>query len=139
MADSNRILADKRFTFDPTIEADIKIASDLIRSQLQEFGEEGIAISFNGGKDCTLLLGLLDQCITKESQIQGFYCKTGETFQEIQDFIGYCEQRFPFLKLNSFDLPIKESLQEFLNKYPKIKGILIGNRRSDPNSGNFTF
>ena len=134
---SDSIQNDSRFILDP-IECKRNTAINLILEQLNLHGPCSVAISFNGGKDCTLLLGLLEKSLEIYSQnsveIQGFYSKS-ESFPELEEFILYSQQRFKFLKMNSFVGNLKSNLNEFILKFPKIKAIFIGNRNSDPNSG----
>jgi FAD synthetase len=122
---------DKRFIPDARIRHKIDQARDLIKKQMQEL-DNGIAIAFNGGKDCTLLLGILATLVESNVEIQGFYCAKNE-FKEVDEFLEAVKIHYKFLKLQKY-MDMKEGLRQFLKDNQKIKGILIGTRRSDPNS-----
>lgn len=132
---SRKVQSDQRFIVnEPLISKKILEAQDLIKSQIKDLGLEGLAIAFNGGKDCTLVLGILGTLWKNDREIHGFYCIKKEEFKEIRDFISVVEEKYRFLKLHQYSgKDMKAALKEFLEKNRSVKGILIGTRRSDPN------
>jgi FAD synthetase len=129
---SMKIQSDKRFKADPKIRYRIDQAKDVIKKQMKEFGNDGVAIAFNGGKDCTLLLGILATLVDSNVAIQGFYCSKKE-FKEVDEFLEAVKIKYKFLKLHKYS-DMKDGLRQFLQDNKNVKGILIGTRRSDPNS-----
>jgi len=127
----------------------IKIIEDSVRI----FGVEAIGISFNGGKDCTVLLHLLyvvlhhsdyqthfipNGCSNghhKSRSIKAFYATCHSTFPEIDEFVNFCETRYS-LDIGKYPRPIKQALETWHKENPEIKLILVGTRRGDPHSEN---
>lgn len=61
-------------------------------------GPDKIALSFNGGKDCTVLLDLVSRVLRKfgldkSSTLETIYVTEDEPFAEVQEFIADCEKR----------------------------------------------
>lgn len=106
---------------------------------LQQYPEECIGISFNGGKDCTVLLHLaycvLCKNIKKKPSLKAFYFRPLDPFPEIEEFIRLSVERYQ-LNLLTYKTPIKNSLWKLLEENPEIKVILMGTRYSDPHSDN---
>ncbi|KAK9767964.1 3'-phosphoadenosine 5'-phosphosulfate sulfotransferase [Basidiobolus ranarum] len=108
------------------------------------YGLEGLAISFNGGKDCTVLLHLLAaviyQCHNEKGgtpnnfpqhKIKAVYIRTPQPFDEVEEFVKICVRRYG-LDLISTPGPMKQGLQTYLDRRPEVKGVLVGTRRTDP-------
>lgn len=55
-----------------------------IRSWCQEFGVDGVYVSFSGGKDSTVLLDIASQY---DMEIKGMFCDTGLEYPEIRSFV----------------------------------------------------
>jgi FAD synthetase len=119
---------------------DKKDARAIIRKGLETYGE-GLALSFNGGKDCTVLLDLFHKERLNDglhNKIKVLYCcSQSEQFQEIESFVNDCKVKYS-LDMHCIQAPMKQALQQFLSECPEIKAILIGTRRTDPYSSNYT-
>lgn len=65
---------------------DVKIAKSKqrIREWVEHFGEDGVYISFSGGKDSTVLLDLVR---SEYPNVLAVYCDTGLEFPEVKEFI----------------------------------------------------
>lgn len=102
-----------------------------------------MALSFNGGKDCTVLLLLYHQyllayCKSKDIdmfKIKTLYVKSSNSFDEIDDFVIECQKYFD-LDLYTVPPPMCNALCSFLKENSNIKAIFIGTRLTDPYSGN---
>ncbi|ORX92716.1 adenine nucleotide alpha hydrolases-like protein [Basidiobolus meristosporus CBS 931.73] len=122
----------------------VQKALQVIERALVLYGLEGLAISFNGGKDCTVLLHLLAAAIYSQHlekggtasdfpkrAIQSIYIRTPQPFVEVEDFVKLCVDWYG-LDLLSTSGPMKAGLQYYLEQRPKIQGVLVGTRRTDP-------
>lgn len=68
-----------------------------IEQSIQKYGYQHVALSFNGGKDCTVLLELLRAAIAHLqvdlSKLQIIYFKEDDEFEEIKQFMRETQQR----------------------------------------------
>jgi 3'-phosphoadenosine 5'-phosphosulfate sulfotransferase (PAPS reductase)/FAD synthetase len=74
----------------------------IITQALEEHGEEGLSFSFNGGKDCTILLHLYAAVVTSfrkrkghslKKPIETLYVTTQNSFSDIEQFVSEAESR----------------------------------------------
>ncbi|RKP12981.1 hypothetical protein BJ684DRAFT_22916 [Piptocephalis cylindrospora] len=112
----------------------------LLRQVVETYGE-GLALSFNGGKDCTLLLYLLcaaleDSETMRSKPLPTVYITHNHPFNEVDEFIDQCVSRYG-LSLARENEPMKEGLSHFLSSSPiPVQAILVGIRFGDPYSSN---
>ncbi|CCE65619.1 hypothetical protein TPHA_0M00440 [Tetrapisispora phaffii CBS 4417] len=107
-----------------------------------------ISLSYNGGKDCQVLLIVYLSCLweyyKKGSQasfplaeLPAAFISLEECFPKLQDFIEFTAMKY---HLNLYKSPLHpdkkikmaDAFDIYLNEFPRIKGILIGIRRTDP-------
>lgn len=62
----------------------IKLTQSRIRQWVNEFGTDGVYISFSGGKDSTVLLHIVRELYP---EIPAVFCDTGLEYPEIRDFV----------------------------------------------------
>ena len=62
----------------------ILLTKDRIRQWVNEFGEDGVYVSFSGGKDSTVLLHLVRELYP---DVEGVFCDTGLEYPEIREFV----------------------------------------------------
>jgi len=104
-----------------------------------------VAFSFNGGKDCTVVLHLIRGCLQRRGS-QAFpsvlyFSSSGEdlkktnaslVFPEVVLFIKYCEAAFKF-KVNELK-GFKEGLASLVAPKGSLRGVLMGTRVGDPDA-----
>lgn len=102
---------------------------------------ESIAISFNGGKDCTVLLHLVAAVMSrlgyKDELIRTVFITYPNPFPHVDAFVKVSIIRY---KLECVYLPgpMKQALQQYLDISEfKPKAIFVGIRRTDPYAGKF--
>jgi FAD synthetase len=102
----------------------------------------GVSLSFNGGKDCVVLLHLFAAAYYKYFQdfdempkIQALYITHPNPFPEVEEFIKECVDRY-FLDMITIEDQMKLALTKYSEQRPEIKAILVGTRRNDPHGGN---
>lgn len=102
-------------------------------------------LSFNGGKDCTVLLDLLIDVledIHKQNDIRKdlkiVYIRTKGPFHEIESFVNQVEEHYG-VKLMVMEGEMKTTLQRILEKDNRLKACFMGTRRSDPYSEGLKF
>src|SRR5690606_25833743 len=103
-------------------------------------GFENVAISFNGGKDCTVLLDLFRRAATTvgyAGRLKVVYVRSKDPFPEMESFIQEILGRSDFSKFDLIeykDCGLKEGFEKFIND-SGTKGVLIGVRNTDPYAG----
>ncbi|EPX71772.1 FAD synthetase [Schizosaccharomyces octosporus yFS286] len=112
---------------------------------LDRYETSQIAMSFNGGKDCLVLLLLCIYCLRerygpslvkqKLSEIPFVFVRPKDEFDEMDKFVKSCEDLYG-LNIIRISLPMKEAFTLFLKLNPSIEAILIGIRRLDPHGKN---
>jgi FAD synthetase len=106
----------------------------VLKEALAKYGLEGIFLSFNGGKDCTVLLHMLKEVLgTSISKLKIIYLRSSDPFQEIEDFVEDCASFYGIeVTTEESDRGMKEVLTEICKKDSEIKAAVMGSRRTDP-------
>jgi len=118
---------------------------EVIDEAYEKYGVFGF--SFNGGKDCTVLLHLLSaglyryavrhpELISPEEdlpKIPTVYIMNAYPFPEIDEYIQQANDLYD-LDLISISEPMKEALKTFLEQKTDMKAISVGVRSTDPYS-----
>lgn len=114
---------------------------------------EEISLSYNGGKDCLVLLILILACwpasiqqpssssvsTTKQPptlplpKLQCIYIAPPDPFREVEDFVATTTDEY-HLDLARYALPMRQALDIYLEEKPKVKAVFMGTRRTDPHS-----
>nr|QER78498.1 ATP-binding cassette transporter [Diaphorina citri] len=107
----------------------------VIESCLDKYSLDACFLSFNGGKDCTLLLHLV-HAVLKHKGLQGkqllaVYFKLEDSFPEVEQFVKETVVRYN-LELIEMTGPMKEGLGKLLSERPHLKSVFMGSRRGDP-------
>lgn len=109
----------------------------VINKALDDYHLEKIFLSFNGGKDCTVLLHLVHSLLKRRpdsqySTILCIYLQPEQPFDEVESFVADCS-------INYFPIVIKpglgtkqDALFRICDDYPDLKACLMGCRRTDP-------
>lgn len=110
----------------------------LIEKVYKEFNSEDISLSFNGGKDCTVLASIINQVKQKFSinaPIKSLYIRCPDSFTEVDQFVDDSKDLFN-LDIYTSNKSMKDGLNDFMSKNKNIKVIFIGTRSTDPNGHN---
>lgn len=119
------------------LSACIKGAWAVIQETLRQYSLDELCISFNGGKDCTVLLHLFYAAIQHTSycgigaKINAIYIQCNSPFPQVENFIENTTQKYG-LNLITRKGNIRKALEELKSTNPKIQAILMGTRRHDP-------
>ncbi|KAK9243710.1 hypothetical protein V1506DRAFT_462468 [Lipomyces tetrasporus] len=116
----------------------------VISEALKRYSIDELAISFNGGKDCLVMLVLLLASLHYHSsqyppqRIHTVYVHSFNAFPEVDAFVNDCAALYS-LDLIRLPPPMKAAFQKFLDAKPHVKAIMVGTRRTDPNGAELTF
>ncbi|KAF5278814.1 hypothetical protein FQR65_LT03501 [Abscondita terminalis] len=114
----------------------IRQAVECIEQCFKRYSPENVFVSFNGGKDCTVLLHLILGVLKKNypnfnRRLFCLYVENVNPFAELNKFVDECRQYYN-LDIFKINKSIKESLGLVLKTKPNMKGVLMGTRRTDP-------
>ncbi len=101
----------------------------IIQDAIHRYGVSSLALSFNGGKDCTVLLDLFCSILEKrgyrlENKVKTLYVVPPDPFEEVEDFVEDCLERYLFftrlvhLTLSFLCVMIDIQLISFVTKDP---------------------
>lgn len=84
--------------FAKTVETSLKVLEECF----DKYPLESVCLSFNGGKDCTVLLHLTHLYLAKfypkrSKALKVLYIRPKDPFDEIEEFINICEDRYLYL------------------------------------------
>ena len=88
------------------LDVKVRMTQQRIREWVSEFGEEGVYVSFSGGKDSTVLLHLVRELYPN---IPAVFVDTGLEYPEIRDFVKTFE--------NVVWLKPKMNFKQVIHKY----------------------
>ncbi|KAG7822274.1 hypothetical protein KL920_001142 [Ogataea angusta] len=115
---------------------------------LDKYTLEELSISYNGGKDCLVMLVIYLAAIyekyenqlleLKSSKLSSVYINNEIGFPEQDDFLYYSVMKYQ-LSLTKIKDQMKSGFQRYLDQNPKIKAIAVGIRRIDPYGENLAY
>ncbi|KAJ1734678.1 FAD1 flavin adenine dinucleotide synthetase [Coemansia biformis] len=115
-------------------------ALGVIEQAIERYGPAHVALSFNGGKDCTALMHLVRAALHRGGTSHGagaggrlvsLYILSKRSFAEIDEFVAQSVVRYR-LDLVERDGPMRRGLQSFKDDHPHVQAIFVGTRRDDP-------
>ncbi|KAJ2808721.1 FAD1 flavin adenine dinucleotide synthetase [Coemansia guatemalensis] len=126
--------------------ARVSSALRVIEEAIERYGPSHLALSFNGGKDCTALMHMVRAALHKlecdngahDSPLVTLCVLYKRQFLEVDDFVEHSVARYN-LELARKEGPMKQGLQSFKDNYPHIQAIFVGTRRDDPYSSSLGF
>ncbi|KAK9235484.1 hypothetical protein V1525DRAFT_390422 [Lipomyces kononenkoae] len=139
-ASESRDVADLRQRTKDRIQESLNVISEA----LKRYSIDELAISFNGGKDCLVMLVLLLASLHYHSsqfppqKIHTVYVHSLNSFPEVDEFVNDCVALYS-LDLIRLPTPMKVAFQKFLDAKPHVKAIMVGTRRTDPNGADLRF
>ncbi|CAZ80795.1 unnamed protein product [Tuber melanosporum] len=124
------------------------ISLGVIEEALQRYKLENLSISFNGGKDCLVLLILFLASLpphlapppksapnasgeSGEEKINSVYVTTTHPFPQVDAFVQTCITTY-HLSLTRYSQSMKSSFERYLQENPNVEAIFVGTRRTDP-------
>ncbi|PHH88313.1 hypothetical protein CDD83_7693 [Cordyceps sp. RAO-2017] len=122
-----------------------------VAEALQRYRHEELSLSYNGGKDCLVLLILILACLPAPTAsvsdaptgpgrspgpvepLQAIYIAPPDPFPEVEDFVAVSAERYN-LDLMRYALPMRDALEAYRRDRPPVKAVFMGTRRTDPHS-----
>ncbi|KAI0875211.1 phosphoadenosine phosphosulfate reductase [Hypoxylon argillaceum] len=142
------------------VQTRVREAMGVVDEAFQRYQPREISISYNGGKDCLVLLIIILACLAHRSpkpnknessrsptesssslrfpeKFQAIYIVSPHPFSEIDDFVVSSSTEYQ-LDVTRYELGMKRGLEVYLQDHPDIKAIFVGTRRTDPHGEKLT-
>lgn len=107
---------------------------------------DNLSISYNGGKDCLVLLILFLAALARHTPkdqsnlpkaLQSVYIISPHPFAAVDTFVDSSVSTYS-LDLARYAKPMKEAFKQYLQEKPNVKAIFVGTRRTDPHGALLT-
>ncbi|KAI9842509.1 MAG: hypothetical protein M1837_007103 [Sclerophora amabilis] len=114
----------------------------VIQEALTQYSLEELSLSYNGGKDCLVLLVLFLAALSTHPtllppRLQSVYIVSPHPFTEVDGFVDRSAEAY-FLDVARYTKPMKEAFETYLKECSRVKAIFVGTRRSDPHGAHLT-
>lgn len=147
------------------VQARVREAIGVVNEAFRRYEPREISISYNGGKDCLVLLIIILACLAQPpttipnknkpsepsempkkkpsdpmsspTKFQAVYIVSPHPFSEIDDFVVASSAEYQ-LDVTRYELGMKQGLAAYLAEHPNIKAIFVGTRRTDPHGERLT-
>lgn len=112
----------------------ILLLLQILAEALEKYERKQVFLSYNGGKDCTVLLHMLSEILGDSiDDFKVIYLRSSEPFEEIEDFVKSCEG-FYGINISTVDSNrgMKDVLADICENDKNISAAIMGSRRTDP-------
>lgn len=132
------------------VQRQTRITLDVFASALKQYPISELSLSYNGGKDCLVLLVLFLASLHPHpspengglTSIPAIYALPPDPFPAVEEFVRSSarEYHLSIVKYTT-DPPrstLRSSFENYLNLNPGVKAIFVGTRRTDPHGAKLT-
>lgn len=112
------------------------------QADFSAYSLSSLSLSYNGGKDCLVLLILYLSLISHHpnlpSLLPAIYIPPMHPFNSVESFVASSSKHY-HLSLTHIQHPsMRLGFTTYLEQYPGVKAILVGTRRTDPHGGDLS-
>ncbi|KAF2838948.1 adenine nucleotide alpha hydrolases-like protein [Patellaria atrata CBS 101060] len=122
------------------VQAQTRISLRVIEEALEKYSLDELSLSYNGGKDCLVLLVLylaalhsktLKSSNFRPTSLECVFIQSSDPFEEVTKFVEKTSRQYN-LNLSRYSAPMKGALTDYLQEKPNVQAIFVGTRRTDP-------
>ena len=108
---------------------------------------EELSLSYNGGKDCLVLLILYLAALHAHSvktstrlpdTLQSVYIVSSHPFSQVEDFVQLSIDTY-HLDLARYAKSMRQAFEDYLQDKPNVRAIFVGTRRTDPHGASLKY
>ncbi|KOS17182.1 putative FAD synthase [Escovopsis weberi] len=130
-----------------SVQAQLRTSMAVVEEALDRYPLEQISLSYNGGKDCLVLLIMILAGLARHhakhaadvdgdarpapDSLQAVYVVSKHPFAEVDDFVASSSAEY-HLDVMRYAMPMKKGLEAYLADRPGVRAIFVGTRRTDP-------
>ncbi|KAI1081708.1 adenine nucleotide alpha hydrolases-like protein [Whalleya microplaca] len=148
-----------------SVKNQVIIARGVIEEALRRYRPEELSLSYNGGKDCLVLLILLLASLPTSNippppttttttttnsistpsppsfphSLQALYIRPPLPFAEVDAFVATSTARYHLDLTTSENAAMKPALTAYLAARPAVRAVFVGTRRTDPHGAQLSF
>jgi FAD synthetase len=136
-----------------SVQRSTRTSLEVVASAVAQYKLSGLSLSYNGGKDCLVLLILFlaglhpyashADSISKDTKssannpmIPAIYALPPDPFPEVEDFVVSSAQAYHLSITKYTTAPphttLRSSFEDYLALHPDVRAIFVGTRRTDP-------
>ncbi|KAF9885885.1 hypothetical protein FE257_012265 [Aspergillus nanangensis] len=133
------------------VQRQTRISLDVAATALTRYQLHELSLSYNGGKDCLVLLVLFlaslhpiirNDSTAAPSSLPAIYALPPDPFPTVEDFVRWSAHAYhlDIIKYTT-DPPrstLRSSFENYLSLNPGVKAIFVGTRRTDPHGAKLT-
>ncbi|KAE8356014.1 hypothetical protein BDV28DRAFT_12078 [Aspergillus coremiiformis] len=132
------------------VQRQTRISLEVAASARARYGLPELALSYNGGKDCLVLLVLFLASLHPHpvpekgglTSIPAIYALPPDPFPAVEEFVQWSSSAYRLDIIKYTTEPptttIKSSFADYLSLHPSVKAIFVGTRRTDPHGAKLT-
>lgn len=147
-----------------SVQRQTRISLEVVSTALQRYKLSELSVSYNGGKDCLVLLILFlaglhptgarndttpspadleaEAQIAAATVIPAIYALPPDPFDAVEDFVVSSAEAY-HLAITKYttappDSTLRSSFEDYLARHPGIRAIFVGTRRTDPHGAQLT-
>ncbi|MCJ1252247.1 3'-phosphoadenosine 5'-phosphosulfate sulfotransferase [Lignoscripta atroalba] len=119
-----------------------RISIHVIQEALKRYSLSEISFSYNGGKDCLVLLILYLAALSTHPSLpallESIYIVPPHPFSEVDTFVESSSSQYHLSLARYAKDSMKAAFADYLAEKPEIKAIFVGTRRTDPHGADLT-
>ncbi|KAF7167848.1 hypothetical protein CNMCM5623_001011 [Aspergillus felis] len=132
------------------VQRQTRISLDVVATALSRYKLSDLSLSYNGGKDCLVLLILFLASLHPHpppeegglAYIPAIYALPPDSFPAVEEFVQWSSRAYHLAIVRFTTEPprttIKSCFEHYLSLNPSIKAIFVGTRRTDPHGADLT-
>ncbi|KAI2464113.1 putative FAD synthetase [Annulohypoxylon bovei var. microspora] len=143
-----------------SVKNQIIVARGVIEEAVRRYRPEELTLSYNGGKDCLVLLILILASLPASASlqsaestsssltsppppfprsVQALYIRPHLPFAEVDEFVAATTAAYCLDLTTSTNQAMKPALTAYLRERPDVKAVFVGTRRTDPHGAALSF
>lgn len=124
-----------------------RLTLKILDEALERYSLEELSLSYNGGKDCLVLLVLYLSALHSYSRRTGkplpprlhsAYIVSPHPFEQVETFVASSITTY-HLDLVRYAKPMRQAFEDYLADEKRIKAIFVGTRRTDPHGATLKY
>ncbi|PNS18851.1 hypothetical protein CAC42_5390 [Sphaceloma murrayae] len=129
------------------VQEQTRLSLKIVDEALDRYSLEQLSFSYNGGKDCLVLLILFLSALHSNSrknnrplpkQLHSVYIVSSHPFEQVESFVESSISTY-HLDLVRYAKPMRQAFEEYLDDHKSVKAVFVGTRRTDPHGASLKY